>query len=81
MPVKALLLLILMIVSTAIQPTNLDASTDWTVYLSKAGPIRIGMSLLEVRKVIQEPKAFLAYGSMDPEPDDSNDLPRKHPNP
>ena len=67
---KALLLLFLGILFTASQP-NIDASADWTVYLSKAGPIRIGMSLIEVRKVIQDPKAFLADGSMDPEPDDS----------
>jgi hypothetical protein len=50
---------------------NLDASTAWTVYLRKAGPLRIGMSIDEVRGVIQDAKAFLAYGSMDPEPDDS----------
>jgi hypothetical protein len=70
MLMKFRLLLVSSILFIAFRP-NLDASTAWTVYLRKAGSLRIGMSLSEVRKVIQDPKAFLAYGSMDPEPDDS----------
>jgi hypothetical protein len=63
-------LVIFGILCIAILP-EVDASNAWTVYLRKAGPLRIGMSISEVRRELQDSKAFLAYGSMDPEPDDA----------
>jgi hypothetical protein len=48
----------------------LNAASNWTIYLRKAGPVRIGMTLAEVRVVLHDLKAYLAYGSLDPEPDD-----------
>jgi hypothetical protein len=44
------------------------AEIDWTVYLHKAGPLRIGMSIADVRRLLGDEKAFLAYGD-GPEPD------------
>src|SRR5579863_1114888 len=39
------------------------ATTDWTVYLRHAGPVRIGMSLPELRRILDDPKAHLGgYG-------------------
>lgn len=38
-------------------PTAMAA--DWTVYLRRAGPVRIGMSLAEVRRVIGDSSARL----------------------
>jgi hypothetical protein len=39
------------------------ATTDWTVYLRHAGPVRIGMSLPEVRRILDDPRAHLGgYG-------------------
>ena len=38
---------------------SINAGTDWTVYLHRAGPIRIGMSLAEVRRVLGDPGAYL----------------------
>ncbi len=43
--------------------------TEWTVYLRRAGPIRIGMSVVDVRRVLNDPDAHLAWG--DSEPDNS----------
>ena len=35
------------------------AVTEWPVYLRRAGPVRIGMSLAEVRRVLGDPRARL----------------------
>src|ERR1039457_810139 len=35
------------------------AEIDWTVYLSKAGPLNIGMSIAEVRRMLHDEKAIL----------------------
>jgi hypothetical protein len=38
-----------------------EAQSDrWTVYLRRAGPLHIGMSLSQVRTALEDPKAFLA---------------------
>src|SRR4051812_29973197 len=34
-------------------------ATDWTVYLRHAGPVKIGMSLNEVRRALSDPRARL----------------------
>jgi hypothetical protein len=46
-----------------------QSAVDWTVYLRRVGPLRIGMPLSEVRRVLRDPQAFLAW--TDKEPDDS----------
>jgi hypothetical protein len=46
-----------------------DSAPDWTIYLRRAGPIRIGMSLDTVRRVIGDAGAHLACAER--EPDDS----------
>ncbi len=38
-------------------PEPVLKAQNWTVYLRKAGPVRIGMSIAEVRKAIQDPEA------------------------
>ena len=35
-------------------------SPDWTVYLHRAGPIKIGMPLIAVRRVLRDPQAYLS---------------------
>lgn len=35
------------------------AATDWTLYLRKAGPLRVGMTLAQARRALADPKAFL----------------------
>src|ERR1051326_4105966 len=35
------------------------SAADWTVYLRRAGPLRIGMTLAEVKKVLGDPRAML----------------------
>ncbi len=47
-----------------------DQSGDWTVYLRRAGPIRIGMSLAEVRRVLNAPRASLEGNEPDVPLDD-----------
>lgn len=37
----------------------INAATDWTVYLHRAGPVRIGMSLATVRRVLGDSAAYL----------------------
>src|SRR6185436_8670527 len=51
------------------RPLAGDQPTDWTIYLRRAGPIRIGMTLAAVRRVIGDAGAHLAYAER--EPDDS----------
>ena len=36
-----------------------QAPVDWTVYLRRAGPVRIGMAVGEVRRILADPKAYL----------------------
>jgi hypothetical protein len=43
---------------------------QWPVYLRRAGPARIGMTVNEVRRVLADPMAYLAYAQR--EPDDSD---------
>lgn len=42
---------------------------NWTVYLRRAGPLQIGMSISEARRVLGDPQAYLSY--LDKEPDNS----------
>lgn len=37
----------------------LTSAEDWTIYLRRAGPVRIGMSLADVRRVLHKPSARL----------------------
>ena len=37
----------------------ISAAADWTVYLRRAGPVRIGMSLAQVQRVLRDPSARL----------------------
>lgn len=51
-------------------------ATDWTVYLRRAGPLTVGMSVDEVRRVLNEPGALLVQALnqgrvLPPEPDHS----------
>ena len=38
---------------------------DWTIFLQRAGPVRFGMSLSEVRQIIGDPKASLYVSDPD----------------
>jgi len=38
---------------------------DWTIFLQRAGPVRFGMSLSEVRPIIGDPKASLYVSDPD----------------
>jgi hypothetical protein len=48
----------ILIVLTGTIP-SVRAAEDWTMYLRRAGPVRIGMSLDEVRRVLGDPRAEL----------------------
>jgi hypothetical protein len=62
-------LIVVVILSASLSGVNISAEeTDWTIYLRKAGPLRIGMSIAEVRQALHDEKAFLEYGE-GPEPD------------
>jgi hypothetical protein len=50
-------------------PAAAQSPVKWTVYLRRAGPARIGMSLSEVRRILADPQAALAW--VGKEPDDS----------
>lgn len=60
---------IIMALCVFIYTTNFSAAENtWIIFLRKAGPLRIGMSIAEVRQALHDEKAFLAYGE-GPEPD------------
>jgi hypothetical protein len=44
-----------------------QAATDWTVFLKRSGPLRIGMKVDEVRRILNDPKAKIETPSDDPE--------------
>ena len=44
------------------------AENTWIIFLRKAGPFRIDMSIAEARQALHDEKAFLEYGE-GPEPD------------
>jgi hypothetical protein len=48
------------------------AASDWTVYLRRAGPLTIGMPLDDVRRVLDDPGAFLVQALKQ-----GRDLPRE----
>ena len=53
-----------------------EVSGEWKAYLRGVGPLRIGMSISEVRAVLEEPEAFLVQAlrqrpQMPREPDDT----------
>jgi hypothetical protein len=45
-----------------------NGATDWTISLHRAGPIKIGMSLGEVRRSLSDPRARLVDGPDPAEP-------------
>ena len=47
----------------AVLMPSVTTATDWTVYLRRARPVRIGMSLAEVRRVLGDPSARLEGNS------------------
>jgi hypothetical protein len=51
----------------ALLPVSLRSSSDgdWTVYLRGAGPLRIGMSIGDVRRALQDPAAALHVSDPD----------------
>jgi len=62
--IKTVVMAVILLVVTANQ-----SFADWIVYLRRAGPIRIGMSISDVRGALGDPQAYLAW--TDKEPDNS----------
>ena len=56
-------------VALAFAVLSTASAADWTVYLRRVGPLRIGMTLEDVRRVLGDPKAGLAWSG--PTPDDA----------
>jgi hypothetical protein len=56
----ASLLIALTVGVSSSRPSFSIASADWTAYLHHTGPIKIGMPLIEVRRVLRDPQAFLS---------------------
>ena len=42
-------------------------AVDWTVHLRRSGPVQMGMSVNEVRRVLADPMAYLAYADREPD--------------
>jgi hypothetical protein len=49
------------------QTIGSQSTLDWTVYLRRVGPIRIGMPIAEVRRVLGDRDAFLEWTGREPD--------------
>jgi hypothetical protein len=44
-----------------------QSPANWTIYLRRAGPVRIGMTISDVRRALDDPQAHLAWVGREPD--------------